>query len=777
MKYALTPGYYDQLRHSVDAFTEMDLPLVPCINEIVSRDEYTGFSDYQDLVSSGGCIDPMECTQLGLQGLETAGHWINSGEYFNGFFPFRMNEDGTRILIQPTIRKPNPEQAHKQIQLAEQYQVPLGLSVQTFSIGHLTDPHVVRPNAVIESKFSAISKMKWPLHCRLETDGEKYWCYARLPFEDDEKLRALFAEKRQNLFAIDGTGLAAGLAIKHHTIAVAPSYVLDRQIRLVSATTSQKFMWTECIADLGMRFCAEEVADDSCINDYLDKTEQYDNYEYVATPEEDNRLFEESVRRFEGLESKNAHQNPNNTASVNNTLINSGICNQSADICLSDIFPPSIAKAIQVIGKHLPYDNVSMAMVFMTSMANMLRLGTRVNGNEATNYEVPINIYLALVARSGKKKTPLLKFLSDNPVSEVLQQIALSNTRMMTAWKNENQAKKKEQRAPRPTPLELRINDYTGEALVVALKKSDEQSRAILIERDEIKAIFSNLNAYRSGRGSDEQQLLELYDGTPYRSLRIGDTDRGYSRAAVNILGAIQPGVLEELIRQGDDSGQWARFAFSILPDRITPLPTVPNPDLIKSREAAAFELQEVAKWLYELPAKIYFLDAGSVELFSSYEFEKQKDALSATLPAHASLLGKSAGKVLRYAGLLHLLWSYKDNYEVPQHIPLRILQKSIRLCELLDKNTLDLHSKVAIKNQTTTNFSPFTSRIHQIALKCKGPISWTEIRKQMSSVERKGKTVVDARQSMKQLEDAGLGKIIEGRRGGLAYKSLQPLP
>ena len=45
-----------------------------------------------------------------------------------------------------------------------------------------------------------------------------------------------------------------------------------------------------------------------------------------------------------------------------------------------------------------------------------------------------------------------------------------------------------------------------------------------------------------------------------------------------------------------------------------------------------------------------------------------------------------------------------------------------------------------------------------------------------MSSVERKGKIAVDARQSMKQL-GAGLGTIIEGRRGGLAYKSLQPLP
>ena len=106
--------------------------------------------------------------------------------------------------------------------------------------------------------------MKWPLHCRLETDGENG--YARLPFEDDEKLRALFAENRQNLFAIDRTGLAAGLAIKHHTIAVAPSYVLDRQIRLVSATTSQTFMWTESLADLGIYFYTEEVAE-TLIND------------------------------------------------------------------------------------------------------------------------------------------------------------------------------------------------------------------------------------------------------------------------------------------------------------------------------------------------------------------------------------------------------------------------------------------------------------------------------------------------------------------------------
>ena len=104
--------------------------------------------------------------------------------------------------------------------------------------------------------------------------------------------------------------------------------------------------------------------------------------------------------------------------------------------------------------------------------------------------------------------------------------------------------------------------------------------------------------------------------------------------------------------------------------------------------------------------ARTYFLDAGSVELFSSYEFEKQKDAQSATLPAHASLHGKSAGKVLRYAGLLHLLWSYKDNCEVPQHIPLWILQKSIRLCDYSTKIlwTCILKLQIKIRQRTTSH-------------------------------------------------------------------------
>jgi len=777
LQYELTPWYYDQLHLSVDAFAEMNLSVMPCINSVYSRDDYTGFSEFQDLVDSGNYADvDFESLQLGIEGYEIEGRWINDGESFQGFFPTHISEDGTRTLCHPRGRELSVAAVHTQIQLAKEYQIPLGLAVPTYSISHLIDPTGQRPNAVLYGSNDAFRSLRWPPQGRLETDGSKFWCYARLPFEDDEELKKVFAESSYQPFALDASNSPAGAVWKHGTVPIAPSYVLDRQVQLVSPLLSKRFLWAASSRDLGLHFDVEDELEDLYLDEERETSEPNGLDDHVPSPEEEERLFEEAVRRFESSNASGSRHHSTCDTQDHDQLSNAQSSAQSNELTLDEIFPPSIAKALRLIGENLPYDDVSMAMVFMTSMANMLRLGTRINGNQATNYEVPINIYLALIARSGKKKTPLLKFFSDDPVAEVLQKIAAMNTRLISKWQDNCRGQSKDQRPPKPVPLELRINDYTGEALVVALKKSDEQGRAILIQRDEIKAIFSNLNAYRAGRGADEQQLLELYDGTSYRALRIGDGERGYSRAAVNILGAIQPGVLQELIRNGDDNGQWARFAFSILPDRITPLPTVLDPVLIKAREAAALKLQAVASWLYELSARTYFLDAESVEVFSRYEFQRQADAQASTLSAHASLFGKSAGKVLRFAGILHLLRSYEKQQEPSQHVPARILSIAIRMCDFLDANTLELHAKVASNAVKSVGFSAFTRRIHQIAFKSKLPVSWTEIRKQMSSAERKDKTVDDARESMKQLEAAALGKIVEGDRGGLSYQALKPL-
>jgi hypothetical protein len=286
--------------------------------------------------------------------------------------------------------------------------------------------------------------------------------------------------------------------------------------------------------------------------------------------------------------------------------------------------------------------------------------------------------------------------------------------------------------------------------------------------------LFDSLNSYRSGKGSDEQQLLELYDGNRFRSLRVGDNSRGFERAAVSIYGAIQPAVLEALLSKGDDKGTWARFCFTPLPDITKKLPTVRDELKLKEVESAKACMREVINAIFDLPAVNYLLDTEATEIFSDYELSKQEANLATPVGAQASLYGKSAGKVLRIAGILHVLQNVVLGFQ-RKMIASKIVMDAISIIDQLDGWTLKCHAKIA--GLTVESLSTFERRIHTISLKAKSPMSWSEIRNQMSSVEKQGKTKEHAESAMRKLVALGLGEISTGPNGGLVYKALNPIP
>ena len=219
----------------------------------------------------------------------------------------------------------------------------------------------------------------------------------------------------------------------------------------------------------------------------------------------------------------------------------------------------------------------------------------------------------------------------------------------------------------------------------------------------------------------------------------------------------------------------WARFIFIALPDLIKKLPTKEDPAMLKAFQNAQKHLRDVVSALFELPPIEYKLDAEAMELFAEYELKKQEDALSTKISAQAALYGKSAGKVLRFAGILHILEFTVNQLQPSELISREILQKAIVLVDRLDRWTLACHAKLA--GVTPDSLSSFERRLHNIALKSKSPMSWTEIRNKMSSDERKGKDVKDAEEAMKKLVALGLGEITRGPNGGLHYKALKPIP
>jgi hypothetical protein len=448
-----------------------------------------------------------------------------------------------------------------------------------------------------------------------------------------------------------------------------------------------------------------------------------------------------------------------------------------APITLDRLFPPPLAEAIRRITEHLPYCDHVVATAYLAGFSGLVKLGTTICGNPYTDFVTPANLYVATVGRSGQKKTPLEKLLVRRPAQELEREMAAANTRALEAWREQCKGcKTKDERPPKPVAIYLQPQEYTGEAFVQQLQELDKRGLSVLVLRDELSGLFGAMNAYRSGRGSDEQQLLELFDGQAYTSLRVTAGDRSYDRCQVSIYGAIQPGVLRELIKGGDPSGKWARFLFSPLPENTVPLPTAITAEGVAAVNRANQDLQVYARRIYTMPAQRYQLDLEAIEAFSAYEHNKQIQAQQARLDAQGALYGKSAGKVLRVAVLLHLLQLAVLNEPGEGEVPVATLQRAIELVDAMDDWALGFHEQAAA-GEEEGGVSSLMRRIHTLARKAKGAVSWTQLRQQMSGREKKGTNAALADQAMRALAELGVGEVCEGPRGGLLYRATADLP
>ena len=442
---------------------------------------------------------------------------------------------------------------------------------------------------------------------------------------------------------------------------------------------------------------------------------------------------------------------------------------------LSTIFPPITAYALKTLTQHLPYSEASVLMAFLSCSSGLTKLGTAVCGNPITQYVVPTNLYVATVASSGQKKTPLQKIAIEHPTKQIRLDLARENKRSMENWREQCKGMKKDERPPEPTAIHLHVQDYTGEALSDQLQTLDARGQAITVIRDELSALFGSLNAYRSGRGADEQQLLELFDGMPYTALRVASGDRSYSRCHVSIYGSIQPEVLKALIRGGDPSGKWARFMFSPLPRRTCALPTSISLEEIGEIQESNAMLANVANTIYTLPPKVYQLDVEAMHAFSSYEHIKQQEALNARLQAQQAVRGKAGGKVLRVAGLLHVIWACESNASPAAAISYSTLQAAIDVVEAHDSWALTFHE--AALGDDDSPVSHLMRLIHTTAQRLGGASSWRDVASRLTTAQRKGLNADVAKAAMEALARHEYGAVEQGSRGGLTYVPIRDLP
>jgi hypothetical protein len=443
-------------------------------------------------------------------------------------------------------------------------------------------------------------------------------------------------------------------------------------------------------------------------------------------------------------------------------------------ITLDWLCPPSLAQALRIRCRSLPADDVAAIATFLITVSGVVKLGTQVIASEAADYRVPLNLYGAVVARSGAKKSPLSRLLVNHPTEQLRLELAKQNTRARQDWEEKNRGVKPAERDPEPQAVYLSVSDFTAEALAEQLQVQESRGLGLLINRDEIAGMFGNLNAYRAGRGSDEEQLLEAYDGSGFSSLRVAKVGGGrfYDRCHLSIYGTIQPAILKELVRAGDASGLWARFLFIPLPEIVVPIPEVETEQEQAEARWATDVLAGLCRYVYTLPRLSLALSPEARAKFVAYEAQQQREVHRTTIGAQGALLGKAAGKVLRVASLLHLLHQGSADGCHSDLISEDVMDRACVLVDHINTWTMGLHEQVA------EGANDLMRLIHKIA-EAAGTqsIGWRDIHYRLSKPQRRDIDSAAAAVAMEALEELGVGQVERGARGAARYKATEPLP
>jgi hypothetical protein len=445
-----------------------------------------------------------------------------------------------------------------------------------------------------------------------------------------------------------------------------------------------------------------------------------------------------------------------------------------AAITLEAILPPSIAAALRCRCKALPTDDVSALMPFLVTISSALKLGSEVVASEAADYRVPPNLYAALVARSGAKKSPVSRLLVTAPTTTIRRELAKAHTRALQDWTEQNRNVKPSERPDPPRAVFMSISDTTAEALASQLQAQEVRGLSLLLHRDELAGMFGSLNAYRSGRGGDEEQLLEAYDGSGFHSLRVAATGGGrfYERCQLSVWGTIQPAILERLVANGDASGLWARFMFIPLPEKVVPIAATESTSERDAAADAALRLSKICQLIYKLPRASLSLTDEARRVFFDYEARCQADALAALIPAQGALWGKAPGKALRLAGLLHTIHQVAGDGDHSPLIEEQIIRNAATLVDHVNSWTMSLHASVEQGPATQ-----LMRTVHRIAQSHGGFVSSRDIWSAMSRQQRKEIDSAAITQAMEALQELGSGEIEQSRRGSIRYQANGVLP
>jgi hypothetical protein len=95
-------------------------------------------------------------------------------------------------------------------------------------------------------------------------------------------------------------------------------------------------------------------------------------------------------------------------------------------LSLGQMFPAGLASSIARLTEFLPVDDPTSVLVFLATAAGTMKLGSEIIASRRLGWAAPLNLYAAMVGRSGIKKDPVYSLLMTRPLAPIAAGLAIS---------------------------------------------------------------------------------------------------------------------------------------------------------------------------------------------------------------------------------------------------------------------------------------------------------------------------------------------------------------
>lgn len=443
---------------------------------------------------------------------------------------------------------------------------------------------------------------------------------------------------------------------------------------------------------------------------------------------------------------------------------------RQSEIKLSDVLPERLAQPLEQLAKWQNLRPEIYLMSVLAAVSSLHKNGTDITLHSSLDFRVTPNLFVGIVAESSQKKSPILKAAIGDPL-RVLHREESERHKQATKdhEKQCNELLEKDKKAELPEKPERRLHYFTrttGEAIL--RQASRQPDHGLIYRTDELKALFGSQNAYRRGRGSDQEDLLEFYDGTGGVVLRTEGVRDDVETLNLAICGAVQPPVLDKLVGdEGDGNGKWARFIFVNQP---TTAATMPD-------DGGSIDLTNLLAGIYReidgLAQMKYVLTDRAFKRFQSiYNELEQRRCQDPSQPMRA-VWGKSAGRIGKLALNLHVLeWALtppEQRHPIPEpEIELKTIEKAIALTNLAAQQIQSLYCQF---DDSEDRLAPHFMKVLELAERKGNWIKAKDI--QLAFTKSKRPSPDKVRQWFAQLCEMGYG-VLEGSGRKLKFR-LEP--